>query len=504
MTSASETETPPVVPGYAIGTLIAHGAFATVWSARALERDEELAVKIVPVAAGSTGPEEGGQDADSLAFELSALASTRGKGDHFVEVHEVVAIDDPRPAVAIVMERLRFGTLARLVATRGHLTAGEVVTLITPIAHTLGVLHDSAVIHADLSPSNIGFDGLARPVLLDLGVSTVIGTPREHVYGTPGFLAPEVAAGQLPTAGADVYAVGALAWYALTGGPPAIPAERASLAQLLPAVPRGLVAAVERALEPEPEARGSARDLATAVYESARAEPISMVQGEDPARFLTHRLRAIAREAPETEPATRSQRRSTLRRRTRREHVRVLATLVVAVLLGAAGVAVAATSRGPASMLPVSAEDAATGPATTPLSSVLADPPTQQVLEGLLNARARAWTEGQSRSLQEVFTADSPMLASDTAALEQAAAFVYEGLQFSSSDVDVHSESADRIIVVATVSTSPYSVRRAPTGTDGQDPTIEPRPGSRSRLGFTLTREDEGWRISEVEELTGS
>lgn len=530
MTSTSRPESPPVVPGYAIGALIAHGTFSTVWSAKALDGADDLAVKVVPVAGPLTSTDPSGQDVDSLAFELSALASTRGKGDHFVEVHDVVAIDDPGPAVAIVMERLRYGTLARLVTTRGHLTPGEVVTLITPIAHTLGALHDGAVIHGDLSPSNVGFDDLGRPVLLDLGVSIVIGMPREHVYGTPGFVAPEAAAGQVPTAGADVYAVGALGWYALTGEPPAIPAERASLTELVPSVPSGLAEAIERALEGEPEHRGTARDLAAAVYEATRAAPISMVHGDDPALFLTHRVREIVRTAGE--PLTRSQRRSDLRARSRHSHLRVVATLVLTVLLGAAGVAVAKTDRAPAPTLgaverdrtePPTTEPPTTEPPTTvtPASasdSAAAAPAPHEVLQGLLDVRARAWAKGSREDLAAVFEPGSPMLAHDSAALAQASVFVYEGLAFTASEVRVLSDSNDRITLVATVSTSRYGVRRVAgpdvedtevedtevEDTEVEDTEVERRPESRSRLRFVLARQDPGWRISEVADLTGS
>lgn len=496
MTSAGRRAIPPVVPGYVIGSLIAHGTFAAVWSAKPLGREQDLAIKVVPVA----GPQDGGQDADSLAFELSALASTRGRGEHFVEVHDVVAIDDPVRAVAIVMERLRYGTLARLVTTRGHLTAGEVVTVITPIAHTVGGLHDGALIHGDLSPSNIGFDTLGRPVLLDLGVSSVIGTIREHVYGTPGFVAPEVAAGRIPTAGADVYAVGALGWYALTGEPPAIPAERPPLSDLVPSVPEGLAEAIERSLDPEPDRRGTARDLASAVYAANAAAPISMVQGEDPAHFLTHRVRELARESKSSEPMTRSERRSTLRSRSRSIHLRVLATLVLAVLLGAAGVAIAATSRAPVSALPDVKESPVVASAPSPPSK---PPAASDVLQGLLDARARAWTTGAGADLAAVFGPKTPMLASDTAALEQAAGSVYEDLEFTASDVRVHSESSDHMTLVATVTTSAYAVRVA-DATGSGDTGAERRPASESRLRLTLARADQGWRIAEVEEASGS
>lgn len=570
--------TPPVVPGYAVGSLIASGTFATVWSARPVDGDADVAVKVVPVASSQSDPYPDGQNAEALAFELSALAGTRGRADHIVEVYDVVPISDPGPAVAIVMERLRHGTLARLVSTRGHLLAGEVVTVVTPMAHTVGLLHEGGVVHGDLSPSNIGFDAVGRPVLLDLGVSSVIGTPREHVYGTPGFVAPEIAAGGPPSAASDVYALGALGWYALTGEPPEIPSERPTLLEAVPSVPSALAEAIERALDPEPVERGSALELATAVYEATRAAPISMVHGDDPALFLTHRVRQLARasagapaephrqglrgqasrwrdrkkgrdreagesiDTPRTgrppsrdhrdardptrrpdpgkapgagepaDPMSRSQRRTAmrdqerLRQRSRGAHLRVLSTLVLAVLLGVAGVAVATAERGPAHDQERTSRSAAADPpshreSSPPQEEGIEASSAQAVLQELLEARARAWSSGSSAVLDEVFAPGAPMHAADLAALEKAAGFRYEGLSFTASETRVHSESSDRIVVAATVTTSGYEVRNRTDGMAGES-ALEQRLASASRLRVTLARGDGGWRILEVEEVS--
>ena len=93
----------PLMPGYRIGEVIARGSTATVWAATPADTDRELAVKVVPVAHGD--------DEERLALELSALAVARAADDHLVTVVDVVALTDPAPAVAIVMERLRQGTL---------------------------------------------------------------------------------------------------------------------------------------------------------------------------------------------------------------------------------------------------------------------------------------------------------------------------------------------------------------------------------------------------------
>ena len=281
----------PRVPGYRIGELIARGSTATVWAATAVGTDRELAVKVVPVARGD--------DEERLALELSALAVARGTDAHLVTVVDVLALTDPAPAVAIVMERLRQGTLTRLVATRGHLTPGEVVTVLTPVAVTVATLHDAAVVHGDLSPSNVGFDGRGRPVVLDLGVSTVIGTPREEIYGTPGFVAPEVVSGEPHTPHSDVYAIGALGWFALTGEPPPIPSERPGLDRIAADVPAAMQEALERALHPRPRSTPPRRRRRSSRGRAPTRRPCSPTGfASEPEPRHTQQVRAGRRHRP--------------------------------------------------------------------------------------------------------------------------------------------------------------------------------------------------------------
>lgn len=474
----------PQVPGYQISSLIARGSSATVWAGRPASGGGDLAIKVVPISHA--------EDEERLAFELAALAAGgpgSRRSEHLIEVLDVVGVCDPAPGVAIVMERLRHGTLARLVTTRGHLTPGEVVTVLTPVALAIAELHDAATVHGDLSAGNIGFDGRGRPVVLDLGVCTVIGTPREHVYGTPGFIAPEVVAGGAPTPAADVYAMGALGWYALVGEPPAIPAERPALADLVSSVPPAMAEALERALHPDPGSRGDGRELATAVYASAQATPIEPVAGEDPALMLTHRVRELAREA---EPVvSRRARHTELRTRSRAVHLRVLTMLVTAVLLGVTGIWVASAGRG-SGPSPVAPAPAAK---TVEPSAVAVAPPLdyREVLQELVDARARAWVNGDSGLLQLTFAADSATLRSDESLIGEAVAggHEYVGLTFSAADVSVLSETEDTTQVSATLETSGYAVH---TGS-----AIEQRAPVTSQVVLTLVKASDGWRISEVE-----
>ena len=483
----------PLMPGYRIGEVIARGSTATVWAATPADTDRELAVKVVPVAHGD--------DEERLALELSALAVARAADDHLVTVVDVVALTDPAPAVAIVMERLRQGTLTCLVATRGHLTPGEVVTILTPVALTAAMLHDGAVVHGDLSPSNVGFDSRGRPVVLDLGVSAVIGTPREEIYGTPGFVAPEVVAGEPPSPHSDVYAIAALGWFALTGEPPPIPAERPALDSIVPEVPSAMQEAFERALHPDPALRGDGRALATAIYASAPAAPVQPGEGSDEATMLTHRLRQRARaaahlEGPGGSPTrTRRGRHAELRSRSRSAHLRIVTTFVAAVVIGAVGVAAAAAGRG--------LDPPPVAPASSSVAPPLAEPTGvgpgadyTLLLQSLVQARAAAWADGDPAVLDACFTPGSAALANDTTLLARAAeaGHRYDGVEFSVAEVRVRVETEDRLMLEASIETSPYAVHT--NGAGGAS--VVTRDATRSRVELTVVLTEAGWRISEV------
>lgn len=501
-------ESRPHVPGYHLAELIATGSTAAVWAAGRTPSHDDLAVKVLPVP--------GRADLEELAFELSALASTRGAGEHLVKVVDVLPVVDP-PAVAVVMERLRHGTLTDLVRARGHLLPGEVVTLLTPVASTLADLHGAAVLHGDLAPSNVGLDALGRPVILDLGVATVIGTSRDDIYGTPGFVAPEVVAGGIPTPAADVYALGALGWYALTGEAPPAPAERPRLGNLVPTVPAPLVETLEQAMQPDPERRPRARDLSTILYGSATAVPIRPGPPGDPATMLTQRVRELARAAAREDAAprewTRAGRRAVLRRRSRAAHLRVAAALVAMVVLGGAGVAVASAQRGTASL------PTAPGSSPTPLVAAIEtargadiDPADRFIalLEPLVRARADAWNRADPDLLADCFAPASTALEVDSEVLAGALAdgHRYEGVTFAAVEVDPVSETEDRVTLETTLTTGPYVVRTSAGH--------ETRAGSSARVRLMLQRVEpstggpvgsasnatvSAWRIARVEEV---
>lgn len=124
-----------------------------------------------------------------------------------------------------------------------------------------------AIVHADLSPSNVAIDDAAsRATILDFGLATWRdGPPRDGAFrGTVAYVAPEIAKGEPPTQRSDLYALGATFLHALTGRPPR---TGTSLATMIAAAAEEPIAlphhdAIARCLAHDPGERPpSAREL---------------------------------------------------------------------------------------------------------------------------------------------------------------------------------------------------------------------------------------------------
>lgn len=274
-------EIPPEVPGYRLTRLLGTGSTSTVWRARRETDDELVAIKVLP----GDAPEE-------MVREFAMLQ--HAVGEHVITLHETLSLDGPDgPSTALVLELLAGGSLAEVVAARGHLTPGETATVIAPTAQALAGLHDLGVVHGDLSPGNVLLDSTGRPALADLGFARLTGEAPGDVHGTDGYVAPEVLDGGEPDRASDVYALAALAWLCLTGGPPGHVAERPDLADVVPGA-ADLVAAVETGLAGDPALRPEADEMALLVFDSVVAEPLQMVTTGDVASGLTRRIREAA------------------------------------------------------------------------------------------------------------------------------------------------------------------------------------------------------------------
>jgi serine/threonine protein kinase len=199
----------PVVPGYILEELLGRGGSGEVWRARPRAGGEPVAVKVLVRG----DPERQVREAGLLA-ELDH--------PHLVRLQGVVRreVRNGPAQVALVLDLLAGGSLAALLARRGRLRPGEVVTTVAPVAAALAQAHDRGVVHGDLSPGNIVFTAEGRPVLTDLGTARLVGETAGRAEVTPPYVDPVVARGGAPGPASDVFGVAAAAFHALTGVAP--------------------------------------------------------------------------------------------------------------------------------------------------------------------------------------------------------------------------------------------------------------------------------------------
>lgn len=162
----------------------------------------------------------------------------------------------------LVMELLEGETLKEAVRRRGPMPPVEALGVVKQMLEGLAVVHRAGIVHRDVKPDNAFYcfsDTGRRPVkLLDFGVAKVLHehqrqnlghvapTAEGMLVGTPSFLAPEQALGQPVDARADLYAMGCVLFYLLTGRPPFVKPSQLELLQA-------------HALEPAPTPSTTAR-----------------------------------------------------------------------------------------------------------------------------------------------------------------------------------------------------------------------------------------------------
>lgn len=160
-----------------------------------------------------------------LRFEREVEVIRRIRHPNVVDIFEAGTLEDGRPY--FIMELLSGVSLEAFVRVRKRLPPSDVLGILEPLCKTLFVCHEQSVIHRDLKASNIFLaeteGGARRVTLLDFGVAKLIDdsapglTAPSRIVGTPTCMAPEQIRGEPATARTDIYALGVLAYFMLTG-----------------------------------------------------------------------------------------------------------------------------------------------------------------------------------------------------------------------------------------------------------------------------------------------
>lgn len=252
---------PGLVPGFELGAAIGKGGFATVYRARQVSLDREVAVKID----NRVLDDERNRRRFMREVSASAMISSH---PHVVSLIDAGTTKDNRPY--LVMELCDNGSVGQLVKRNGPMPAPDVLELGICLSGALAAAHEKGILHRDIKPSNILIDPYGIPRLGDFGLAALSRAGEEVSVTlealTPAYAAPEAFEQAEPSKRADVWALGATLYAVLTG------------------------------IAPRHKDDGSAQTVAEIIQSLYQPLPPAQVFGADPLMSLIRRATAPQRE----------------------------------------------------------------------------------------------------------------------------------------------------------------------------------------------------------------
>ena len=236
---------------------IGEGGFGEVYHAHDTWLDHPVALKLFKKNIGGGGP------SSRILHEARKLA--RILHPNVVRVH---GADSDNGRIGFWMDLVEGATLDELVRV-GPMSAAEATNIGREVCRALAAVHQAQMVHRDVKAQNVmrATDG-GRIILMDFGAGEFIrDIGQARAQGTPLYLAPEIFAGAAATVQSDIYAVGVLLYYLVSGNFPvrgsSVPAliaahkrgDRRRLRDERPALPEGFVSIVDRAIDPDPAKR---------------------------------------------------------------------------------------------------------------------------------------------------------------------------------------------------------------------------------------------------------
>ncbi len=271
---------------YRLDALLGEGGMGAVYTAIDLQLDRKVAVKMLHSHLATHG---------ELVARFLREARAVGRIGH----SNIVQISDAYPVVPadaassfvpngdgevfLVMEHLSGTTLGGLIEREGRIDAKRLVRIALQLLSALAAAHRAGIVHRDIKPENIFLTSISDVTdvvkVLDFGIAKLKEeessrplTQAGAIMGTPAYMSPEQVRGEPADQRADIYAVGACMYHALSGQ---LPFNAASLATMMVAVlheeprplssfgahvPPALIPIIEKALAKDRAARYQTAD----------------------------------------------------------------------------------------------------------------------------------------------------------------------------------------------------------------------------------------------------
>jgi serine/threonine protein kinase len=289
---------------YEITSRFGEGGMATVYKAKQLNIQRDVAIKVIL-------PSLAKRDEFAERFNKEAQLSASLSHPHIIKVFDYGVMRgfhlrlldpnaDPRKDIYyIVMELQSGGSLADKLR-KGPIMPEQASQIISQLASALDYAHTQSILHRDLKPGNILFDGQGNAFLTDFGIAKMLGettnlTQEGTTVGTPQYMSPEQWESENMSGAADNYALGVVLFEMLTGKMPfhASTPYRImfmhlnelppSIYKYMPSLPPGIDPIILRAMAKKAEARfETATQFAEAFRDVISGKPTSVLPPDPP------------------------------------------------------------------------------------------------------------------------------------------------------------------------------------------------------------------------------
>ena len=268
---------------YAIERELGRGGMGAVFLARDLRLDRLVAIKVLP-------PELAVRPELRERFLRETRTAASFSHPNIVSVHSV---EETPGLLFFVMSYIEGETLSQRVKRQGPLPVPEAIRLLQEVAWALSYAHGRGVVHRDIKPDNVLLErATGRALVMDFGIARSMAasglTQMGETVGTPHFMSPEQAAGDKVDGRSDLYSLGVVGYFALTGGLPfdadsaqavmvahiSQPAPQVS--RLRPDLPAPLAAAIDRCLAKNPDERYSSGEGLVEALEQVRGRQVDI------------------------------------------------------------------------------------------------------------------------------------------------------------------------------------------------------------------------------------